>query len=483
MKVISRPGPLSYAIRVPVVLKYLGQLCLVSAILSCIPFILSALWQEFDVTVRYLVAIILFLFVFVSTRKISQPKEVQQNEILSIIALLYLLSTFLITIPMMSSGLNVIDAWFEAVSGLTTTGLSVVKAEDQLKTFLFSRSYLQWVGGIGVVVLSLGFAMQPKMVAKGFSEGITGKKNLVSTTQNFAKRMLIIYAALSLLCFFTLIWVSPTYFEALIHTLSSVSTGGFSTSSESIGAFSTSFQTAVTIFSFLGAISFPLYWFVRWRSVREFFANIQIFALLISALIVSLLLYLFFGTYDEKSFITALFNGLSAQSTTGFSTIAMRDLPEASKLVMIGAMSIGGSTQSTAGGFKILRLCILLKSISLIFKKTSLSKHAVFYQELGGIKLKDNERENCLAIFFLFFLTVSISWLIFLIAGFNPIDSLFEVVSATGTVGLSTGITSAELPSYLKVVLCIDMFLGRLEFVTFLTLFLPRTLVGRRMGR
>jgi trk system potassium uptake protein len=475
----SAPTLLTYSIRPRVVFKYLGQLFTISGFLACAPLIVSIAFKEFGISQGYLIVIALFFALGFLSKTIAPPKEVQFNESYVIVGLAFLLSSFALLIPMSFTGIPIMDAWFEIVSGITTTGLSTIPIlTDKAQTFLFVRSWMQWYGGLGIVVLSLGLAMQPGNVAKMLSITFTDREEIVGNTRSHGRRMFFIYGTLTLLCFITLIVCQIPFFPSVILCLSSVSTGGFSPFSDSLASFTPIQQSAVQIFSFLGAISFPLYWITGPKFIKALFANVQFWGLLTAALLMSLLLYLLNG---EISPLNALLTGFSAQSTTGFAVGNIAAMTSGSKLLLIGSMLIGGSTLSTAGGFKIFRLLILLKAFHRIFFRTSLSRHAVFNHTLGKYKLDSEERENCFTIIFFFLTALFLSWFCFLLYGYAPLDSLFEVASALGTVGLSTGITSETLPSFLKIVLCMDMFLGRLEFVTFLVLFYPRTFIGRRL--
>jgi trk system potassium uptake protein TrkH len=172
--------------------------------------------------------------------------------------------------------------------------------------------------------------------------------------------------------------------------------------------------------------------------------------------------------------------GLSAQTTSGFSSLDPASLSPAGLAVLMAAMAVGGGVGSTAGGFKVLRLIIAAKVALGLVARTGLPPHAVRHPRLAGRRLGEEDLRGALVLILLFVAVVAASWLAFLAAGYDPLDSLFEVVSATGTVGLSTGITSPELPAGLKAVLAADMLLGRLEIVAWLVLLYPRTWLGRR---
>jgi trk system potassium uptake protein TrkH len=171
---------------------------------------------------------------------------------------------------------------------------------------------------------------------------------------------------------------------------------------------------------------------------------------------------------------------LSAQSTTGFSTLPISALDSTSKLLLIFSMLAGGGVGSTAGGIKLLRILILLGLVRRLVVRSRLLEHAVAPPRLLGRNWSDDALMGMLLVAVLHLLVTGLSWLTFLPYGYDPLDALFEVVSATGTVGLSTGITSASLPLPLQLTLIVDMLLGRLEILAVLVFLAPGTWLGRR---
>jgi len=190
---------------------------------------------------------------------------------------------------------------------------------------------------------------------------------------------------------------------------------------------------------------------------------------------------LFAGMAWPQVFHHAPLLAFSAQTTAGFSSIPCSQLDAGSKLVLIFSMLVGGGLGSTAGGFKLLRLLMAASVFRLILLRTCLPKHAVIEPRLAGRRLQEEEIRAALLLILLFVAVVALSWLPFVAMGYNPLDSLFEVVSATGTVGLSAGLTSATLPAPLKGILCVDMLMGRLEIIAWLVMLYPGTWFGRRM--
>jgi trk system potassium uptake protein TrkH len=172
--------------------------------------------------------------------------------------------------------------------------------------------------------------------------------------------------------------------------------------------------------------------------------------------------------------------GISAQTTTGFTTQTVATMEPGSKLIMIISMLVGGSVGSSAGGIKLLRLLILLRLLQLMLRRTGLTPHAVLEPMLGGQRLENDDLIRALQVILLFAILVIVSWLPFVVMGYDPLDALFEVASACGTVGLSSGITRPGLEAGLKGVLCFDMLAGRLEVIALLLVMYPRNWIGRR---
>jgi trk system potassium uptake protein TrkH len=176
----------------------------------------------------------------------------------------------------------------------------------------------------------------------------------------------------------------------------------------------------------------------------------------------------------------AALNALSAQSTAGFASMDISNLGDGSKLTLIFAMGVGGSIGSTAGGIKILRLLIVFRLLYLVVQRAGAPSNAVAEARLGGRRIEPDEIQSALSLIVLFVFIIVLSWMPFLAMGHEPLNSLFEVVSALGTAGISAGVTSAELHPFLKGILCADMLLGRLEIIVWLVFLYPGTWFGKR---
>jgi trk system potassium uptake protein TrkH len=243
----------------------------------------------------------------------------------------------------------------------------------------------------------------------------------------------------------------------------------------------------VTVVAIAGAISLPLYYQLARGHWRPGFADPELRALVLALVAVGAAMTLLLHERQGLDWHSAAANGLmlgaSAQSTSGFSTMPVATLDPTAKLVLIVSMAVGGCTGSTAGGIKLLRLLILLRLIQLTLHRSAAPRRAVMHASLGGERLEEQVVTDALLLIGLWLIVVVASWFPFLLYRYDPLNSLFEVVSAIGTVGLSTGISSPTLPALLKVVLGMDMLFGRVELIALLVILYPTTWIGRRRER
>ncbi len=483
MAIIS--SKLSYAVRMPVLAKYLGLLAFMLALLTLVPLVAAMLFEDFHIALRYLVVIAVLMILWNVSRSIVEPRHIQTNEALTIVALAFILSPLLMTFPFMGSGLTFYNALFEAVSAVTTTGLTVTsELAGKSQTFLFSRAWMQWYGGLGIIVLSVALLMGSQISSRSLSVPLGGE-TLATTTRTHARQMLFIYSSLTLAGIAVVWLITGSGMMAVNHVLAAVSTGGFSSFDNSLAGIESWYSRfAIMGFGLCGALPLSLYAVTCSKNWRKGIQDTELHALLVAVVVVALLLLVSFGLHSGMQFGEAAGHALSlaisAQSTTGFSTLDLSLIDDSAKLSIIVSMLIGGGVGSTAGGIKLLRLLILLRLIQVVLQRTTMPSKAVLYPKLGGKILDDMEIQRALILILLFLGVVASSWCAFLIYGYEPMNALFEVVSASATVGLSTGITSAEMPVLLKLILCLDMLFGRLEIIALLVvLYLPNW-IGKR---
>ena len=475
---------LFYSVRLRVLGHYLGRFSMLVAGLNLVTLAVAFLVGEPQIALSYALLIVVLTFGGYSLSRMRLPGQMQMNEALVLVALVFVMVSTIMTVPQVWAGVPFVDAIFENISAATTTGLSTLGAIEQRPlTFQFARAWMQWYGGLGIIVFSLVLIVRPGMSALRLAQ-LDEPDDLIGGTRAHARRILLVYGSITLVGIVLWIILGGAPWSGLLYILSAVSTGGFSPTSGSFADLNTHYLAwLVSLVSIAGAIPLALYqqsWRKNWRL---FFRNIEVRALVVTAAFFSLVLAasLFF---QGQALDEALWHGplmvLSAQTTAGFSSLDVGLLSAADKMTLMLAMASGGSVGSTAGGFKLLRLMILLGLLFRCLKNLTTPAHAVIEQRLDHRRIETEEVQDALMIILVFGAVVLLSWIPFLFYGFTPLDALFEVVSATGTAGLSSGVTQANLPTPLKAVLCVDMLLGRLEFVAWMVFFYPRTWFGRK---
>ena len=477
---------LFFAVRWPVIGRYFGQFCLIIALLNLVTLTVALLDGQFLIALCYaLIVLGLFGGGWLLTR-VKATDRIQMNEAMSLVALVFLVIPLVTALPLTVSGIPFPDALFETISAATTTGLSTLgPVEERPLTFAFARAWMQWYGGLGIVVFSLALIVRPGVSARKLSD-MDLPDDLAGGTRAHARRVLIVYAILTVGSLLLWVVLGGAPLQGLLYTLSAVSTGGFAPTSGSFADLAgLRLAWTVTLATLAGALPLALYYRASRKGWREFLYSLEVRTLLAAGMGITLLLgaNLWLRGMDLSGVLRhAPLMALSAQTTSGFSSLTAGDLDAASKAILIVAMATGGSVGSTAGGFKILRLLILFGLFYRYLKTLSMPPDAVVDQRLGKRRIDAEEIHEALMIILIFIGVVFISWFMFLAYGYPALDGLFEVVSATGTVGLSSGLTQAGLPVPLKLTLCADMLMGRLEFLAWLVFFYHRTWFGRKRG-
>ncbi len=478
---------LFYAVRLRNILHYLGQFLIVVACLNLVNVLVAFLFAESRIGLNYLLVVAIMGGTGYFFIRIPRRGQLQFNEAMVLAALFFLMVPVITALPLQASGIPFIDSLFETVSAVTTTGLSTLGAiEDRPQTFLFARAWMQWYGGLGIVILSLAMVLGPGLSSMRLATLETDNDDLAGGTRAYARRILLVYLALTGCGFIAWMLLGGSPLEGLYYVLAAVSTGGFAPSNNSLADLA-NLQLAwiVTLVCLAGAIPLALYYIAWNKGWRRLFADIEFRAVLTAGVLTTILLggfMLLQGRSIEAVLTHAPLMALSAQTTSGFSSLETAALDPASKGVMILAMSSGGGIGSTAGGFKVMRLMILFSIMARSVVRMGMPNRAVQSRKFSGRVIDEKETLDALLIIFAFLGVVFISWLPFLYYGYSPLDSLFEVVSATATVGLSSGVTGVTLPALLKLILCVDMLFGRLEFIAWMVLLYPRTWFGKQRG-
>lgn len=464
--------------------RYLGELSFILGMAALVPTLGALLFQEPLVLVAYALNAALLVGLGWLARRTPAPRDLQRSEALVVTAAAFVASPLVMSAPLVVQGIPWIDALFEAVSGVTTTGLSTLTAiEGRPRTFLLARAWMQWIGGLGFVVLSLALVLEQGVATRRLGAPGLDPADLAGSMRSHARSVLMVYLALTGAGVAVLLALGATAFDAVLHAFAGVSTGGFAPRDSSLAGLPERLQPAVLGVSLLGAVSLSLYGELRRGRWRRLLDDAQTRGLLVLIVAVAALLLVMTGVGGESGrppVRDLALLAVSAQTTTGFSTFDVGELPGSALVVLIASMITGGCLGSTAGGIKVLRVLVLVRLVQWLVAETRLPIHAVSGPALGGHRLESNELLRAAALIVLFMGVLFASWLPFLAYGYPPLKALFEIASATGTVGLTAGIARPDLEPPLKLLLCADMLLGRLEVFALLVTLSPRTWIGRR---
>jgi len=394
------------------------------------------------------------------------------------------------TIPFLLAGTfsSFIDAYFESMSGFTATGATVLtNIESQPHGILFWRNFTQWLGGMGIIVL--GIAILPKLAVGGrqlLAAEFPGPlpERLKPRIAETAKIIWGIYLLFSFSEVLLLKLTGLSLFDSVIHTFSTMATGGFSSHTLNIGFFDRpGAETVITCFMFLAGGNFALYYYLLKGNPRRLFkdSEFRFYSFVMIAAILLVTFNLWGGTYKSiwSSFRYAAFQVVSINTTTGFTTQDFDLWPSLSRGILLLLMFIGGCAGGTAGAIKNMRILILLKKGYQELLRLARPR-AVIPVRLGGKPVEETVIAGITGFFILYILVFLVSSLILMKVGLDMVSSVSATAATMGTVGPGLGLVGASqnyafLPPVAKAILCLNMLLGRLEIYTVLVLLLPST--------
>lgn len=408
-------------------------------------------------------------------------KEIKIKDAFTFVALSWIFVSFFGSFPYIFYGINPVDAFFESMSGFTTTGASVLKPEDLPESLLLWRALTQWFGGIGVIVLFLAvfpsFGKATPAVFYAEFPTVTLEK-IKPKIKDVAIVLCELYIFFTIILFLILKFLGLETFDALTHALTTISTGGFSNYSESVAAFNNwKVELVVAFFMFIGGTNFALIYLILTKGVNPL-KNLE-FKVYLSAVVIGavVLTLLNFNGNIIDSFRFSAFQAISAITNSGFTNYNFNEWSDASKLLMIILMFFGGCTGSTAGGLKAIRIYILVKySFQKVLK--ILEPMAVRTLKIDD-KIVDQETlDKITTLFILYILIYTISAFLISASGYD-LTTAFSASAATlnlfgpGMEEVAEGY--AALPPHLKLLLCLNMWFGRLEVFAVLILFIKKS--------
>jgi trk system potassium uptake protein TrkH len=374
-----------------------------------------------------------------------------------------------------------VNAFFESVSGFTTTGSSILTDIEALpKSILFWRSLTHWIGGIGIIVLII--VILPSLKIGGyhlFTLESSLQEKLQPRIKAVGLRLLMIYVLLTLAEVLFLMFGHMNLYESVCHAFGTIATGGFSPKNTSIADYSPYIQYVVMVFMLLAGVNFAIHYYMLNRNFKKVKENEEVRFYLMMILIIGAIItaILFFKMHKplELSFRESFFQVISMVTCTGFASADYLQWPTVAWMIIFFTMFLGGSTGSTAGGIKMVRHLVLFKNLRNIIRKR-LSPNAVLSVHLNAKKLNPDTNNAILTFITVYFFVFAVGTFLLLLLGIDSKTASSSV--ATCMAGIGPGIGSvgpvgnfAHLPATAKLILTILMITGRLEIYPIIALF------------
>mgnify|MGYP006274638247 FL=1 len=457
----------------------IGKFLQIYAVLTLVPVVVAVIYSE------PLINIILFVFsgaitlvtgtLLVITGNAEEP-SVQEAIFSTVFG--WVLAVLIGAIPL-THYMIPLDAVFESMAGLTTTGISLLLEPSRLPhSMLFWRSFMQWIGGLGILTFFIAVIRESGGISQRLFSAEAHKTDPGSIRPSLMKSIIDlwrVYGFITTLMIGIYMALGMDGFNAVIHSFSGLSTGGFSSSSASMAAFNTAIQTVTVLFMFVGGVNFVLLYMVLRGDIKPFFKNSE-FKLYTGIFLLATALTgygLISQMGVQQAVLNASFQAAAVISSTGYSIMSITDLSVPLQIFFLALMFVGGSLGSTAGGLKVFRLLTMFKLLKTRLRSYTLPKTAVNKVKIDGEILRDDSVKTISVLLFTWVaVTFTSGMAIVAMDGVSFLGGLSAAVSAAGNMGpvFFSGQELVNLSIGSKLVLIIGMLAGRLEMLPLLAL-------------
>ena len=464
----------------------LGILQIILGIFMLIPIIIQFIFSEIDSSFfgASIVTIIFGTLFFLSNLNHDRKLNLQQAFLLT--SLSWLSIAIFGSLPFIFSNIefSLTNAFFESMSGITTTGSTIIpNLENMPKGILFWRAILQWLGGIGIIVMAI--TLMPIMNVGGMQlfkiSNSDSSEKILPKSKEIALRLIYIYSVLTALCAISYKILGMNFFDSITHSMTTIATGGFSNYNESIGFFdSITIEISAMIFIILGSLPFIAYIKFLSGDKKIFFSDIQIktFLKIIFISIIILSIYLILNNSTELNLRSILFNVISILTGTGYVNAQFDNWGGFPLILFLALMFIGGCAGSTTCGIKIFRIQILYSFVVNQLKKIIYPK-GIFVLKYSKNAVDDKFVGSIISFIYMYFVIFFIITALLSLTGLDFITSISGAATSISNVGPGLGSiigpngNFSSLPDVSKWILTLGMILGRLELFAILVLFLP----------
>ncbi len=476
-----------------IIARVLGVLLMIFSLTLLTPLLVGLLYKDgsyIEFLLAFLITFVTGFMVWIPVRKVKH--ELRTRDGFLVTALFWSVLGLFGSLPFMlseSPSLSFTDAIFESISGLTTTGATVMTNLDSLpKGLLFYRQQLQWLGGIGIIVIAV--AILPMLGIGGMqlyraeTPGPVKDSKLTPRITQTAKALFLIYVTLTVSCTIAYWLAGMNFFDAICHSFSTIAIGGFSTHDASIGFFESPIIMLICIFfMIISGVNFALHYFAwsekNWRSLRYYFSDPE-FKFYGTCILVGSLITIFYlaetRTYGPvDSILHGSFELVSILTTTGFSTADFSHWPNFLPFMIFLFAFMGGCAGSTAGGMKVMRVLLICKQ-GLREIHRLIHPNATIPIKIGQTSVSDRVVQAVWGFFAAYVICFMVMFLALLATGLDFLAAFSAIGACINNLGPGLGDVTyhyGEINNTAKWILCFAMLLGRLEVFTLLVLFTP----------
>lgn len=472
--------------------KILGSLLLLEAVFMALCLCIAIVYKENDAA-PFAISISITCAAAMLLRYCGRNagNNLTRRDAFLVVTLSWIIFSFFGTLPYIIGGYipNFTNAFFETISGFTTTGATILDDVECLPHgILFWRTFTQWIGGLGIVFFTI--AVLPSLVGgsmKVFAAETTGpiKTKLHPRLSTSAQSIWIIFLVLTILCFTSFRFLGMGWFDSVSYAMTTIATGGFATHNDSMEFLHRpAMEYVSTFFCFVSGINFILlYRFAIKREMKSLVSNSEVkfyvgVTVLFTAFIMIMLIH--YNDYGiERAFRCAVYQVVSFMTTTGLFNDDAAQWPHATWVILAVCMFMGGCAGSTSGGFKSIRCLMLLKVVSNEFKQM-LHPKAVIALRVGDTNIAMQRRVTLLAFLTVYCVLFLICAFTMTAAGIDSTNAITITLSTLGNVGPTLGMEIGptmswnELPDFAKWICCMLMLMGRLEIFSVLVIFTPQ---------
>ncbi|MGI9275741.1 MAG: TrkH family potassium uptake protein [Endozoicomonas sp.] len=473
-----------------VILPVLGILLMLFSFSSLPPLIVALIYGEAEISLFLSTFFLTFLIgaiLWFPFRRVRSDLRNRDGFIITVLFWVVLGAMGSLPLLFMTEpSLSLTDAIFESMSGLTTTGATILTGIDDMpKSILFYRQQLQWLGGMGIIVLAV--AIMPMLGVGGMqlyrteTPGPVKDSKLTPRIKETAKALWVLYVALTAACALSYWLAGMNAFDAISHSFTTIAIGGFSTHDLSMAYFESPLINSIaTFFMLIAGVNFALHFFAwRYKSVSHYWqdSEFRCYLLILSSVALITVFVLFLsGTYGlSESFNFGLFEVVSVATTTGYSVSPFSAWPTFLPLLLFLTSFAGGCAGSTAGGMKVIRVLLIFKQGMRELRRL-VHPEAIFVIKVGGKAVPGRVGEAVWGFFSAYIFLFGLMFLALLATGLDLTTAFSTVASCMNNLGPALGEAAENyqsLPDAAKWILCFAMLLGRLEIFTLIVLFTP----------